>query len=82
MSSHAVTVNIIRDKELNVKGLISIFTYGFEEANQNFKKSKCEKTSLCDYESLIEEALKSNYIDQKDLAILKDWRKNPKSWPN
>ena len=80
--SSLAAVDALREKELNVKGLISIFTYGFEEANQNFKKSKCEKTSLCDYEALIEEALKSNYIDQKDLAILKDWRKKPNSWPN
>ena len=80
--SRLAAVEALREEDLNVKGLISIFTYSFEEANKNFNKYSCEKTSLCDYETLIEEALKSNYIDQKDLSILKNWRKDPKNWPN
>lgn len=80
--SSLAAVEALREEDLNVKGLISIFTYGFEEANKNFKKYSCEKTSLCDYETLIDEALKSNYIDQKDLSILKNWRKDPKNWSN
>ena len=70
--SSLAAVEALREEDLNVKGLISIFTYSFEEANKNFNKYSCEKTSLCDYETLIDEALKSNYIDQKDLSILKN----------
>ena len=77
--SSLAAVEALREEDLNVKGLISIFTYSFEEANKNFNKYSCEKTSLCDYETLIDEALKSNYIDQKDLSILKNWRKDPKT---
>ena len=80
--SSLAAVEALREEDLNVKGLISIFTYSFEEANKNFKNYSCEKTSLCDYETLIDEALKSNYIDQKDLSILKNWRKDPKNWSN
>ena len=80
--SSLAAVEALREEDLNVKGLISIFTYSFEEANKNFNKYSCEKTSLCDYETLIDEALKSNYIDQKDLSILKNWRKDPKNWSN
>ena len=80
--SSLAAVEALREEDLNVKGLISIFTYSFEEANKNFNKYSCEKTSLCDYETLIDEALKSNYIDQKDLSILKNWGKDPKNWSN
>ena len=80
--SSLAAVKALREEDLNVKGLISIFTYSFEEANKNFNKYSCEKTSLCDYETLIDEALKSNYIDLKDLSILKNWRKDPKNWSN
>lgn len=80
--SSLAAVEALREEDLNVKGLISIFTYSFEEANKNFNKYSCEKISLCDYETLIDEALKSNYIDQKDLSILKNWRKDPKNWSN
>ena len=79
--SSLAAVKALKDKGLNIKGLISIFTYSFDEADKNFKKQDCEKTSLCDYKTLIDEAVKSNYIDNKDLEVLKKWRKNPKNWP-
>ena len=79
--SSLAAVKALKDKGLNVKGLISIFTYNFDEADKNFKKQDCEKTSLCDYQTLIDEAVKSNYIDNKDLEVLKKWRKDPKNWP-
>ena len=79
--SSLAAVKALKDKGLNIKGLISIFTYSFDEANKNFKKQDCEKTSLCDYQTLIDEAVKSNYIDNKDLEVLKKWRKDPKNWP-
>ena len=79
--SSLAAVKALKKEGLNIKGLISIFTYSFDEANKNFKKQDCEKTSLCDYQTLIDEALKSNYIDNKDLDILKEWRRNPKNWP-
>ena len=79
--SSLAAVEALKDKGLNIKGLISIFTYSFDEADKNFKKQDCEKTSLCDYQTLIDEAVKSNYIDNKDLEVLKKWRKDPKNWP-
>ena len=79
--SSLTAVKALKDKGLNIKGLISIFTYSFDEADKNFKKQDCEKTSLCDYQTLIDEAVKSNYIDNKDLEVLKKWRKDPKNWP-
>ena len=44
------------------------------------KNANCEKTSLCDYNTLLNQALKSNYIEQKDLKILEKWRKEPSKW--
>ena len=79
--SSLAAVKALKKEGLNIKGLISIFTYSFDEANKKFKKQDCEKTSLCDYQTLIDEALKSNYIDNKDLDVLEQWRKNPKNWP-
>ena len=79
--SSLAAVKALKDKGLNIKGLISIFTYSFDEADKNFKKQDCEKISLCDYQTLIDEAVKSNYIDNKDLEVLKKWRKDPKNWP-
>ena len=73
-------VEALRAEELNVRGLISIFTYSFDVAERNFSKLNCEKISLCDYNTLLNEAVKSNYIEQKDIKLLDDWRKEPSKW--
>jgi len=78
--SSLAAVEALRKEELNVRGLISIFTYSFDTADTNFKNANCEKTSLCDYNTLLNEALKSNYIEKKDLNILQKWRKEPSKW--
>ena len=79
--SYLSAVEAILNENLNVRGLLSIFTYSFEEADKNFKKYNCIKNSLCDYKTLINEALKSNYIQNKDVEILEQWRNDPKNWP-
>ena len=44
---------------MNVKGLVSIFTYGFEKAKQNFENINSEYISLCDYETLLPQVFKN-----------------------
>ena len=73
-------VEALRKEGLNVKGLISIFTYGFDVATKNFKKANCEFISLCNYSTLLQVAVKQNYIKQSDLEVLEKWRKNPSKW--
>ena len=70
-------VKALRKAECIVKGMVSIFTYGFNIADDNFKKSKCRLTVLSHYEILIQQALKSKYINEKEFELLKRWRENP-----
>ncbi|MEE2954418.1 MAG: orotate phosphoribosyltransferase [Bacteroidota bacterium] len=73
----------IQDAKLDVKAIISIFNYGFKKAEKNFKKETCEYVSLCNYKILLEEALKINYINKKDIPLLESWSKAPEKWnPN
>jgi len=73
-------VDALREKGCEVKGMAAIFTYGFKTASDNFKKSKCKLVTLSDYDTLIKQALQSNYISDKDLKSLKEWRENPAEW--
>ncbi|MBL0047800.1 MAG: orotate phosphoribosyltransferase [Bacteroidetes bacterium] len=73
-------VDALRAADCDVKGMVAIFTYGFKNAADNFKKSKCKIHTLSDYETLIKQALQSNYISEKDLKSLKAWRENPAEW--
>lgn len=63
-----------------VKGMVAIFSYGFDVATQNFKDKKVNLKTLSNYENLLEQALDSNYISQKELATLQEWRANPSEW--
>ena len=73
-------VEALREKGCTVKGMAAIFTYGFDEAEQNFKKAKCNLKTLTDYNTLINTALTKEYISEKDLESLKQWRTNPSAW--
>tara|TARA_B110000305_G_scaffold160530_1_gene177607 strand:- start:2119 stop:2760 length:642 start_codon:yes stop_codon:yes gene_type:complete len=73
-------VDALRDGGLEVKGLIAIFTYGFDVANANFANSECPYLTLSDYDTMVSMALDSNLISKDDLESLKNWRTNPKKW--
>jgi orotate phosphoribosyltransferase len=73
-------VEALREKGCNVKGMAAIFTYGFDEAEQNFKKAKCNVKTLTNYEILVNKALQKEYIIEKDVESLKQWRLKPSEW--
>ena len=73
-------IEALREKGCNVKGMVAIFTYGFDEATENFKKINCQVSTLCGYNTLIDIALKHKYITEKDLKPLKQWRESPSTW--
>lgn len=73
-------VEALREKGCNVKGMVAIFTYGFDEAVQNFKKAKCQLETLTNYKTLVNAAVERNYIDEKSVKSLNEWRLNPAKW--
>lgn len=73
-------VKALNETNANVKGMIAVFTYGFQVAEENFKKENIELHTLSDYENLLASAEKAKYISTKELKTLQDWRKNPSEW--
>jgi orotate phosphoribosyltransferase len=73
-------VAALREAGCVVKGMVAIFTYEFEEAAANFKKAKCELSTLTNYSNLIETAVEKEYIAKKDVESLKQWKLNPSGW--
>jgi orotate phosphoribosyltransferase len=73
-------VKALQDQDIKVKGMVAIFSYGFEFADQNFEKANVELTTLSDYEHLLQQAIETNYIAQNELETLENWRKNPSKW--
>lgn len=73
-------VEALRAGGLNVKGVVAIFSYGFEAADQAFKDANCPLLTLSNYEILVDKALSQRAINQNDIQSLEEWRKRPDSW--
>ncbi len=73
-------VEDLRKSGVIVKGLVSIFNYGFAEADKNFKTAACPFYSLSNYDALLKEAVETNYVKKSDLELLKAWKSNPAEW--
>ncbi len=78
--SSLAAVQVLRDADLNVKEVVSIFDYEFETAKNNFSNHHCPYHSLSGYSSLLQEAERIAYISDKEKAILESWNSDPKSW--
>lgn len=78
--SSLTALKALRDAKCNVLGMVAIFTYGFETAEQNFKENKCKLITLSDYNTLITTAESDNFIAESDVKSLAEWRKNPSEW--
>ena len=73
-------VKALKEVHANVKGMIAIFSYGFNIATENFNNDEVELTTLSNYEHLLEQALDSKYITSEELRTLEDWRIAPSEW--
>ena len=77
-SLNAVTA--LENAGANVKGMIAIFTYGFEVSETNFKDRNLQLHTLSNYENLLQQAADTHYISENELNTLQDWRKAPDAW--
>jgi orotate phosphoribosyltransferase len=73
-------VDALQAAGANIKGMLAIFTYGFDVATTNFNKKELELHTLSDYEHLIEQASETGYIKEEQMNTLMEWRKNPSQW--
>lgn len=73
-------VKALKAANATVKGMVAIFSYGFEIASKNFADYNLELTTLSNYEFLLEQALDSKYITNEELRTLEDWRLSPSEW--
>ena len=77
-SLNAVTA--LKNSNANVRGMVAIFTYGFEAATKNFEESAVQLHTLSNYDHLIEQAAKTKYIKESQLKTLMEWRTAPDQW--
>lgn len=78
--SSLVAVDALKAAEVNVKGMVAIFTYGFDVSKENFKSNNVNLFTLSNYESLLEQALDTHFINQNEVDVLSKWNSNPSEW--
>ena len=79
-NSSLQAVEALKDAGAVIKGMVAIFTYGFDVAAKNFKDKNINLVTLSNYQYLLEQALDSNYINENELVTLKEWSANPSEW--
>jgi orotate phosphoribosyltransferase len=72
--SSVKAVEALRESGVEVVGVIAIFTYGFQKAEDTFSSANCLFKTLSNYDDLIETAADLDYVSEDDMTILKDWR--------
>jgi orotate phosphoribosyltransferase len=73
-------VQALRDAGCAVAGLAAIFSYGFDQATENFNEAKCKFFTLSNYNALLKYAEENNYISAADSEVLRKWRVSPSTW--
>tara|TARA_Y100001960_G_C14686921_1_gene834303 strand:+ start:104 stop:772 length:669 start_codon:yes stop_codon:yes gene_type:complete len=73
-------VDAVREKGALVNHCLSIFSYGFSEAEKAFVGAKCDLYSLLTLSVLIDEAGKCGKINSQQSELLREWRQDPFGW--
>ncbi len=79
-NSSLMAVAALREAGANVKGMVAIFTYGFESAAENFKNAGVELHTLSNYSHLLNLAVAKRYITEEEHALLTEWNLSPSTW--
>ena len=73
-------INALKSEGYNVMGMLSIFSYNFQFANEKFEHENILINSLSDYNSLIQKIESEGSLKEIEINRLKKWREDPKIW--
>jgi orotate phosphoribosyltransferase len=79
-NSSLLAVEALKEAGANVKGMVAIFSYGFDIASDNFKIANVDLYTLSNYENLLPLAVAKRYITEEEEITLQEWRKSPSTW--
>ncbi len=73
-------VDVLRQKGIHVEGMVSIFNYQFDIAQEAFKRAEVPFFSLTDYPNLLQLATQKGIVQESEQEILLKWRSDPANW--
>lgn len=75
-------VHAVNNMGAKVIGVVSVFTYQLQAAEQNFLANDLKYYSVTDYSTLIKIAQENDLISADHLKSLQEWREDPVKWSN
>ena len=80
--SSARAVEAVREANGDCNWCLSIFSYGFEKAAEQFEAldPPCSFTSLLTFPTLLEVAGSGGFLSEDQIALLSEWREDPFGW--
>ena len=73
-------VAAIREAGGKVDHCLSIFSYGFSNAIEQFKNARCQLHHLLNFEELILLARENKSVSTEQFSLLKSWHSDPFNW--
>jgi len=70
----------IREAKGVVEYCLSIFTYGMETAKKSFEQEGIKLIILTDFDTLVDVAVKQNYIRPEEKNMVLEWSKDSAGW--
>ncbi len=78
--SSLLAVDALKKVNADLLGMVAIFSYGFQIAEDNFTEANIKLNTLSNYENLIDLAKDKEYITANQTDTLQNWRTNPSKW--
>lgn len=73
-------VEALRHHGCEVLGMVAIYTHGLETSVKAFEDAGVKLFTLSNYNTVIQEAIASQYITKEQEETLQEWRKSPDTW--
>lgn len=70
-------VNALREAGATVLGIVSVFTYGLKKGIEKLEAACVVNHSVSNFDAVVEVALETGYIDEKEKEMLIKFRSNP-----
>jgi orotate phosphoribosyltransferase len=72
--------NVLINQGVEVVGMLSIFNYGFDSTEAEFKRAGIQLLSLTNYDALLSLSLQKEMILKDQHEILLKWKEDPANW--
>ncbi len=73
-------VEVLKKADVEIVGMVSIFTYGFDHAIKAFQEAGVVTRSLTNYATMIDLAVEKGIVNPENKALLMDWSLAPSVW--